>query len=597
MRLDYKWRAAIVVSIGLFMAILDNTIVSVALPQMQSYFHTDRETINWVATGYFLAQAAIIPITGYLSDRLGTKTVFLTALAFFTIGSGLCAVAPNEHVLIAFRVFQGIGGGALFPTAFAVVFRVFPPAERGAAGAAIGVPVLLAPAFGPTIGGFLTTTFDWHAIFTINLPVGIIAFVLAAIVLRGRAASSAETGEPAPDQGRFDGLGLLLAMAGFTVLVYGITEAGTYGWNDNVFQRLHLGGVTLELSVLRYLIAGGVLLIAFIIDELVVSDPVMDLRLFANYTFTATNVLTWVVSAFLFSSLFLLPIFFQNVQGHTPLESGEFVIVQGLSAAFATIISGRLYNRVGPRILTTIGFALVTAGTYGFTQLTPTTSWQSLQVWMVLRGLGLGFANIPLQTLMLSVVSNRAMARASSLANVLRQVFGAIGLTILTTIFVQKTTDYAATQTASVKAATQTAIQQATQKAVAQYTSGSPTDPTTPLGKLVATCSAPFGKTAPAHAPQIQACVQQATQQFAQQYGQTYAAQHAAQIAQQYAQQHVVPMATTQGLNAAFVISTIGCAVAIVLALFVGRDPNLVALKRAEERGETVQRQPVIIGE
>jgi EmrB/QacA subfamily drug resistance transporter len=597
MRLDYKWRAAIVVSIGLFMAILDNTIVSVALPQMQSYFHTDRETINWVATGYFLAQAAIIPITGYLSDRIGTKTVFLTALAFFTIGSGLCAVAPNEHVLIGFRVLQGIGGGALFPTAFAVVFRVFPPAERGAAGAAIGVPVLLAPAFGPTIGGFLTTTFDWHAIFTINLPVGVIAFALAAIILRGRAASTAETGEPAPDQGHFDGLGLLLAMTGFTVLVYGITEAGTYGWNDTVFQRLHLGGITLELSVLRYLIAGGVLLVAFIIDELVASDPVMDLRLFANYTFTATNVLTWVVSAFLFSSLFLLPIFFQNVQGRTPLESGEYVIVQGLSAAFATIISGRLYNRVGPRILASIGFALVTAGTYGFTQLTPTTSWQSLQVWMILRGLGLGFTNIPLQTLMLSVVSNRLMARASSLANVLRQVFGAIGLTVLTTIFVQRTSDYAASQAASVKAATQAAIQQATQKAVAQYTSGSPTDLTTPLGKLVATCSAPFGKTASAHVQDIQTCVQQSTQQYAQQFGQSYAAQHAAQIAHQYAQQHVVPMATTQGLTAAFVISTIGCAVAIVLALFIGRDPNLVALKRAEERGETIQRQPVIVGD
>jgi EmrB/QacA subfamily drug resistance transporter len=599
-RLDYKWRAAIVVALGLFMAVLDNTIVSVALPQMQAYFRTDRETINWVATGYFLAQAAIIPITGYLSDRIGTKTVFLTALALFTVGSGLCAISPNEHLLIGFRVLQGIGGGALFPMAFAIIFRVFPPAERGPAGAVVGVPVLLAPAFGPTIGGYLTTTFDWHAIFTINLPVGVIAFVLAAITLRGRAASSAESGEPAPDRGRFDVLGLLLAMAGFTLLVYGITEAGRYGWNDVVFQHFHLGGLTLDMSVLRYLIVGGVLLIGFVVDELLVSDPVMDLRLFLNYTFTATNVLTWVVSGFLFSSLFLLPIFFQTVQGHTPLESGEYVIAQGLAAAVATIASGRLYNRVGPRILATLGFALVTAGTFGFTRLTPTTSWQSLQIWMVLRGLGLGFTNIPLQTLMLSVVSNRLMARASSLANVMRQVFGAIGLTVLTTVFVQQTTNYATSpsQTASVKAATQAAVQRATQAAVTQYTSGSPLDPTSPLGKLTAICSAPFGKTAQAHVPQIQACVQQMTGQYAQQYAQSYAAQHAAQIARQYAQQHVVPVATTQGLTAAFVISTIGCAVAIVLALFVGKDPNVVALKRTAARGETaVQPRPALIGE
>src|SRR5258708_30628284 len=165
-------------------------------------------------------------IAGYISDRIGTKTVFLTALALFTFGSGLCAVAPNEHLLIAFRVLQGVGGGALFPMAFAIIFRVFPPAERGPASAALGVPVLLAPAFGPTIGGYLTTTFDWHAIFTINLPVGVIAFVLALFVLRGQGADRAITGEPARDTGRLDAVGLVLAMIGFTLLVYGITQAG-----------------------------------------------------------------------------------------------------------------------------------------------------------------------------------------------------------------------------------------------------------------------------------------------------------------------------------------------------------------------------------
>src|SRR5260221_4458481 len=244
MRMEYKWQAALVVAIGLFMAILDNTIVSVALPQMQAYFHNARETISWVATAYFLAQAAIIPITGYISDRIGTKTVFLTALALFTFGSGLCAVAPNEHLLIACRVLQGDGGGALSPMPLAIIFRVFPPAERGPASAALGVPVLLAPAFGPTIGGYLTTTFDWHAIFTINLPVGVIAFVLALFVLRGQGADRAITGEPAPDTGRLDAVGLVLAMIGFTLLGYGITQAGAQGWNAGAFHHLPLGGPT-----------------------------------------------------------------------------------------------------------------------------------------------------------------------------------------------------------------------------------------------------------------------------------------------------------------------------------------------------------------
>src|SRR5262245_45563139 len=137
MRLDYKWQAAIVTALGLFMAVLDNTIVSVALPQMRAAFNTDLATITWVVSGYFLAQAAVIPITGYLSDRIGTKLVFLFSLALFTVGSGLCALAPTESWLIIFRVIQGIGGGALFPLVFAIIFRVFPPTERGPAGAIV----------------------------------------------------------------------------------------------------------------------------------------------------------------------------------------------------------------------------------------------------------------------------------------------------------------------------------------------------------------------------------------------------------------------------------------------------------------------------
>ncbi len=219
MRLDYKWQAALISALGLFMAVLDNTIVNVALPQMIKSFNSNLTTIEWVVTAYFLAQAAVIPVTGYLSDRIGTKTVFLSALAVFTLGSALCAVAPTEQALIGFRVLQGIGGGALFPIAFAIVFRAFPPQERGAAGAVIGVPVLLAPAFGPTIGGFLTTTFNWNAIFLINVPIGIAAIIVGFIVLHGRASEHAGS-EAQPAGARFDILGFILSMTGVTALVH-----------------------------------------------------------------------------------------------------------------------------------------------------------------------------------------------------------------------------------------------------------------------------------------------------------------------------------------------------------------------------------------
>lgn len=526
MRLSYKWKATLVVALGLFMAVLDNTIVSVALPQMADAFHTSFETITWVATAYFLAQAAVIPVIGYLSDRVGTKAVFIVALALFTLGSGLCALAPSEEMLIAFRVLQGVGGGALFPMAFAIVFRVFPPEERGPASAVVGVPVLLAPAFGPTIGGYLTTTFDWSAIFTVNVPIGVVALILASVILHGRHQEQVEA---ATRGQRFDVLGLALSMAGFTALVYGITDAGQYGWSDT--------------TVVRFLIAGAALLIAFVVVELRVSDPVIDLRLFANYTFTMANLVTWSLSAFLFGSLFLLPFFFENVQGRTALTAGEILISQGLAAAVGTIIAGRLYNRVGPRWLTTAGLIAVTAGTFGFTSLTIGSTAASVQIWLILRGLGLGLSNTPLQTLVLSVVSNRAMARASSLVTVTRQVFGAVGVSALTTYLTQRTAAHAPSVTHT-------------------FTS-------TILPKAQAACVATAGQNVAA----IKTCVQQA------------------------AQRYIVPHAAVLGLNDTFTMVMIGCGVTVVLALIVGRDPAVEAIKRARARGEEVNPQPVVIGE
>src|ERR1700730_2145399 len=248
MHLSYRWQATLVIAVGLLMAILDNTIVSVVLPEIARAYHTDFQTITWVGTRYFLATAAVIPVVGYLSDRIGTKTIFLITLALFTIGSGLCVIAPNEKFLIAFRVFQGIGGGAMFPVAMAIIFRMFKPTERAAAISILMVPLLLGPAFGPTLGGYLATNFSWNAIFTINLPIGVVAFILALIVLRdNQAEREANNQEQGVSKG-FDLLGLVLSIGAFTTLVYGINQAGTRGWGDAL--------------VVSFLSAGTVLLIA-----------------------------------------------------------------------------------------------------------------------------------------------------------------------------------------------------------------------------------------------------------------------------------------------------------------------------------------------
>ena len=510
MHLTYRWQVALVLVLGLLMATIDTTVVSVVLPQMATALHVDYQTITWVGTGYFLATAAIIPIAGYLSDRIGSKTAFLISLGLFTLGSALCAIAPNYQFLIAFRVFQGIGGGAMMPIAMATLFRLFAPTERAGAMVLLMVPLLLGPAFGPLLGGYLATSFNnWNAIFTINLPIGVVAFILALLVLRGKAAEREAVGSE-PGAQRFDLLGLVLSMAGFTAFVYGINRAGADGWGNP--------------TVVGFLVSGGVLLIALIIVELLVKDPVIDLRLFRNSTFTMANILLWATNAVLFGSLFLLPLFFERVEGLSALTTGEIVIFQGLASAVGTMISGKLYNKIGPRILAVFGTALVTISLVGFTHLEVTTTGADLQIWMILRGLGLGMVMQPVQMLALSVVSNQLMAKASSLINSTRVAFGAVGVAVLTTYLTQQATSHATVIAASFA--------------------------TRPRSSVAATCVAQFGQ----HVQALQAC----------------AAQHA----------------LTMGLNDTFLFALIGCALCTVLALFVGRDPAIEAAKAAKKRGE-----------
>ena len=519
MHLSYRWQATLVIALGMLMAILDNTIVSVVLPQIAVAFHTDFQTITWIGTGYFLANAAVIPIVGYLSDRIGTKTVFLVALALFTLGSGLCAFAPNEQSLIAFRILQGIGGGALLPIAMAIIFRLFGPTERAAAIAILLVPLLLGPAFGPTLGGYLATNFSWNAIFTINLPIGVVAFILSLIILRNNKAEHEANGEEQGLTKGFDTLGLVLSMGAFTTLVYGINQAGSRGWGDT--------------TVISLLLIGTVLLIAFIIVELRVKDPVMDIRLFSNYTFTMANILQWTTTAVLFGSLFILPLFFEGVQGLSSLTTGEILISQGLAMAVGMAIGGRLYNQVGPRILAVAGLAIVAISMIGFTRLNISTTGADLQPWLILRGIGLGLVAQPLQTLAVSVVSNRQMAKASSLISSTKVVFGAVGVAVLTTYLTQRGTTHA-------------------QEIAAGFL-------TRPLGAVAATCAQQAGQ----HAQTLKLCVTQ--------------------------------YAVTMGLNDTFLFVLIGCAACTVLAFFIGRDPSIEAAKAAKKRGEMVETPPVPI--
>jgi len=493
-RVDYKWRASLVVALGLFLSVLDSTIVAVALPAMRHDFSTDFNTITWVVSAYLLAQAAIVPVTGYVTDRAGTKRVFVVATAVFVLGSVLCALAPTKEMLIAARVVQGLGGGALFPTSFAIAYRAFPRDEWGRATAIIGVPVLLAPSLGPVIGGYLTTAFSWRAIFVINLPLGLLALGLGAALLQGRDRLEGIEGGAA----RFDAAGLALAVLAFTILVYGLTEAGINGWGNPV--------------VIGALILAGVLLAILCVVELRSRYPVLDVRVFRYATFSRAIVLIWLAAAFYYGSLFLIPFFFERVEGLSAVTAGEIMVSQGLAAAVGIAVGGELYGKLGPRTLAVTGMLALAVSTIGFTRLSVTTTGLSLQIWLILRGLGLGLTTTPLQNLALSVVDRRDLARGTSLVNVTRQVSTAAGVAALAAYVAQQAASHGAAAAASLRHGTPSA--------------------------MVAACSA--------H-PGIAACIQR----------------------------HAIAM----GLNDAFSVGLVACSLAVLLALVVGRDPSLEALR------------------
>lgn len=450
LRIPYKYAVALTAALGLFMAVLDNTIVNVSLTAMQKSFGTDVNTIQWVITAYFLSQAAVIPAAGYLSTRFGLKRMFILALGIFTVGSLLCGLSPDiagtdggDALLIWFRVLQGIGGGMLFPLATSIAFGAFPPAERAASSAFVAIPVLLAPTLGPTLGGLLVdSSLGWPWIFFINIPVGIVAIALIARILRPESRDEA----PAGPRERFDMAGLALSMLGVVLVVYAFTLVGQTkaGSVTAANPRGDIWGWGYWL-VWALLGAGLALLAAFTVYELrVPKDPVLDLRLFRTYSFSIATLLTWVTRAVIFGSFFLIPLFLEQFRGLSAVATGLALMPQGVGAAIGIGTGSRLYDRIGPRWLVTLGIVTLTASTWLLTDISPRTDGWSLVPVLFLRGLGFGWGNLPLQTLALSSITGRALPKASSLYNSTAQIFSSIGVAMLSTLFIQHTTSRAA---------------------------------------------------------------------------------------------------------------------------------------------------------
>ena len=415
MRLEFKYIVALISVFGMFMNLLDLTIVNVAVPVLASELDASAREVQWVVTAYLLAVAVAIPVSGWAGDRFGTKLIFVLALAFFTGGSALCAFAWNIESLIVFRALQGLGGGFLMPVSQTMVFRAFPQQERSKAAGILVVPTTFAPASGPLVGGLILDYLSWPWIFLVNIPVGVIGIVLAVAFLR-------EQREDNP--GRIDIPGLMLASGGLAVFLYGLAEAGERGFGDAVV--LGFGG------------AGLALLAIFVLVELRTEEPLIDVRLFLNRMFALANLTQSVAFMGFASTLFLLPLILQLERGMSPFESGLATFPQAIGVMVMAPVMARIYPIVGPRRLVAIGLAVASATTVPLILMDLGTNVWQIQGTMFMRGVGFSMMLVPLQTAAFAGISMADTGRATAAFNATRQVAQSFGVAIIATVLTSR---------------------------------------------------------------------------------------------------------------------------------------------------------------
>lgn len=397
------------VIIGMIMVILDSTVVNVAIPGLQADFNSPLTTIQWTITGYTLALAAVIPLAGWMSDRFGAKRIFIICIALFTLGSVLCALAQTAEQLIFFRILQGIGGGMVSPIGMAMVFRLAPADKMGSVMGMLGIPMLLAPALGPVISGWLVEYVTWQWIFLINLPIGI-----AAVIVGIKKLPKDLLNKKVPS---LDIWGMLLAPIAFASLAYGVTKGGE-SWTSNE--------TLISLSI------GAVALIIFIIIELRHKQPLLELRAFGSSDFTKGVLVSWITMIALFGSILLVPIYLQQIMGYGALKTGLILLPQALASAVMMPIGGKLFDKFGARPVAIVGMIIITVSLYMLTTLSLETSLSTIITSIVLMGIGMGLSMMAINTHVLQSVPKKLVVRVTPLTTAAQQVvlsFAVAGLT------------------------------------------------------------------------------------------------------------------------------------------------------------------------
>ncbi|WP_137311556.1 DHA2 family efflux MFS transporter permease subunit [Staphylococcus aureus] len=474
---------------GMFIAILNQTLLNVALPKINTEFNISASTGQWLMTGFMLVNGILIPITAYLFNKYSYRKLFLVALVLFTIGSLICAISMNFPIMMVGRVLQAIGAGVLMPLGSIVIITIYPPEKRGAAMGTMGIAMILAPAIGPTLSGYIVQNYHWNVMFYGMFIIGIIAILIGFVWFK----LYQYTTNP-----KADIPGIIFSTIGFGALLYGFSEAGNKGWGSVEIETMFAIGI--------------IFIILFVIRELRMKSPMLNLEVLKFPTFTLTTIINMVVMLSLYGGMILLPIYLQNLRGFSALDSGLLLLPGSLIMGLLGPFAGKLLDTIGLKPLAIFGIAVMTYATWELTKLNMDTPYMTIMGIYVLRSFGMAFIMMPMVTASINALPGRLASHGNAFLNTMRQLAGSIGTAILVTVMTTQTTQHLSAF-------------------------GEELDKTNPV-------------------------VQDHMRELASQYG-------GQEGAMKVLLQFVNKLATVEGINDAFIVATIFSIIALILCLFL----------------------------
>ncbi len=404
---------------GMFIAILNQTLLNVALPKINTEFNISASTGQWLMTGFMLVNGILIPITAYLFNKYSYRKLFLVALVLFTIGSLICAISMNFPIMMVGRLLQAIGAGVLMPLGSIVIITIYPPEKRGAAMGTMGIAMILAPAIGPTLSGYIVQNYHWNVMFYGMFIIGIIAILIGFVWFK----LYQYTTNP-----KADIPGIIFSTIGFGALLYGFSEAGNKGWGSVEIETMFAIGI--------------IFIILFVIRELRMKSPMLNLEVLKFPTFTLTTIINMVVMLSLYGGMILLPIYLQNLRGFSALDSGLLLLPGSLIMGLLGPFAGKLLDTIGLKPLAIFGIAVMTYATWELTKLNMDTPYMTIMGIYVLRSFGMAFIMMPMVTAAINALPGRLASHGNAFLNTMRQLAGSIGTAILVTVMTTQTTQH-----------------------------------------------------------------------------------------------------------------------------------------------------------